>query len=94
MTYTPKPVDTSQIELGNEINELIELLARNAHENWASQRIADGWTYGPYRDDAEKKTPSLVEYEALSESEKEYDRIMVRQTLKAIIALGYRVLKD
>ncbi|MGE5422059.1 MAG: RyR domain-containing protein [Ignavibacteriales bacterium] len=94
MTYTPRPLDTSQIKLSNEINELIELLARNAHENWASQRIADGWTYGPYRDDLQKKTPSLVEYEVLSESEKEYDRIMVMQTLKAIVALGYRVSKD
>lgn len=94
MTYTPRPLDTSQIKLSNEINELIELLARNAHENWASQRIADGWTYGPYRDDLQKKTPSLVEYEVLSESEKEYDRIMVMQTLKAIVALGYRVFKD
>jgi len=35
----------------------------------------------------------LVPYEDLSESEKEYDRKTALETIKAIIALGYRVKK-
>jgi len=35
-----------------------------------------------------------VPYENLSESEKEYDRVMVNETLKAILALGYRIVKS
>jgi hypothetical protein len=34
-----------------------------------------------------------VPYESLSESEKDYDRIMVNEALKAIIAMGYRITK-
>jgi hypothetical protein len=34
-----------------------------------------------------------VPYQELPESEKEYDRQMAMETLKAIIALGYRIEK-
>src|SRR5437870_1347323 len=57
----------------------------------AQQRLADGWTYGPRRDDSAKKHPCLVPYEELPESEKEYDRHAALGTLKAILALGYRI---
>lgn len=70
---------------------LTELLAKNAHENWARQRMDDGWKYGPKRDDARKEHPSLIPYEDLSESEKEYDRLTAMETLKTILALGYRI---
>jgi hypothetical protein len=92
-TYEPKPIDTSRVKLSGDILELTELLARNAHDIWARQRLADGWRHGPQRNDAKKEHPSLVPYEELSESEKEYDRSAALETLKAMIALGYRVEK-
>ncbi|MFZ7111968.1 MAG: RyR domain-containing protein [Desulfatiglandales bacterium] len=52
MTYTPKPIDTSNITLPKDISELTELLARNTHENWALLRLKEGWTYGPPRERA------------------------------------------
>lgn len=76
-----------------EIRELTELLSRNAHENWAAQRLAEGWRYGPRRDDGRKEHPSLVPYEKLSESEKNYDRRTAMETVKTILALGYRIEK-
>jgi hypothetical protein len=91
-TYTPHPVDTSQVSLDN-LHSLLEGLARNAHEIWALQRLRDGWTYGAHRDDVKRTHPCLVPYENLSESEKEYDRVMVNETLKTILALGYRIAK-
>ena len=93
MTYEPKPIDTSHIALTTEIEELTELLARNTHDNWARQRMREGWRYGPSRDDSQKEHPGLVPYEQLSDAEKEYDRKTAMETLKAIIALGYRVVK-
>ena len=93
MDYKPAPRDTSSVELPPEIVELTETLARNAHENWARQRMADGWRYGPRRDDARKEHPSLVPYERLPESEKEYDRRTAMETVKTILALGYRIEK-
>ena len=93
MTYEPRPIDTSQIELSPQILQLTEVLARNAHEIWARQRFADGWSYGPQRDDRRKEHPCLVPYEQLPESEKQYDRNAAMETLKTIIALGYGITK-
>ena len=68
--YLPQPVDTSNICLPQELENLVEQLARNVHEVWASSRIAQGWTWGPVRSDAFKTHPSLVPYEELSEEER------------------------
>jgi DNA-binding response OmpR family regulator len=93
MSYQPTPVGTSQIELPPQILQLTEALARNAHDVWANQRLADGWRYGPQRDDHRKKHPCLVPYEQLPESEKQYDRNAAMETLKTVIAIGYRICK-
>jgi len=70
----------------------MERLAENTHDVWAAQRIAEGWTYGPSRDEAAKKHPCLVPYEQLPESEKEYDRRTAAEALKVIVTLGYRIV--
>lgn len=93
MTYKPRPLDTSKVVLSEEICELTELLAKNAHDIWAQQRCVEGWKYGPSRDDARKEHPDLIPYEEMPESEKEYDRQAAMQTLKAIVALGYQIKK-
>jgi hypothetical protein len=89
--YQPTPIDTATAQLSAPLLELRERLAENAHDVWAQQRLADGWTWGPQRDDKTKKHPCLVPYIELPESEKEYDRRAALETLKAIIALGYRM---
>ena len=89
--YRPQPIDTSGIVLPAELSELTERLAENAHDVWAKQRMAEGWTYGPQRDDVAKEHPDLVPYKDLPESEKGYDRSAAMETLKAIVALGYRI---
>jgi hypothetical protein len=91
MDYQPAPIDTSKVTLSAEIVKLTEYLSRNAHEVWARQRMAEGWRWGPARDDARKQHPGLIPYEQLSESEKELDRQTAMETLKVITALGYQV---
>lgn len=93
MTYIPKPIDTADIALSAELQELTEEMARNVHEVWSQTRINDGWTYGPERNDAEKKHPCLVPYDDLPESEKEYDRNTSQETLKLILKLGFEIRK-
>ncbi|MBQ9976011.1 MAG: Ryanodine receptor Ryr [Clostridia bacterium] len=92
--YTPEPIDTSKITLPEELLELTEKIAENVHENWAVGRISEGWSYGEKRDDAQKKTPCLVPYGELSDGEKEYDRRTALETLKLIVALGYKISKE
>ncbi len=91
MTYTPNPINTSDITLPEGIKELTEMLSENAHEVWAAQRIKDGWSYGPVRDDAAKKHPCLKPYKELPDSEKEYDRGAALETVKLILKLGYEI---
>ena len=93
MSYQPRPIDTSRVVLDPAIVELTELLAKNAHENWAQQRMKEGWRYGARRDDTKKEHPCLVPYEGLSESEKKYDRTTAMETLRTIQALGYKMVK-
>ena len=91
--YNPKPIDTSGVGLPPELTALTEKIAENVHEIWAQGRIADGWTYGKKRDDVNKTTPCLVPYAELSETEKQYDRNTAIETLKLIVALGYKIEK-
>ncbi|MDD3894444.1 MAG: RyR domain-containing protein [Syntrophomonadaceae bacterium] len=93
MAYKPEPINTSSIQLNDSIKELTELLAENAHDIWALQRMSDGWVYGSKRNDEKKEHPCLIAYEQLPESEKEYDRKLAMETIKVIIALGYRIEK-
>lgn len=92
--YTPSPINTSDIELSDDLKQLVEELARNVHDIWAVGRITDGWTYGPERNDALKQHPCLIDYSELPESEKEYDRNTAMETLKMILKLGWKIEKD
>ena len=92
--YVPQPMDTSDIQLPEELNVLIEQMAKNVHEVWAQSRMEQGWTYGEERSDALKQHPCLVPYEELPEVEKAYDRDTALGTLKLISKLGFKVIKE
>lgn len=92
--YEPKPIDTSNIVLQDDLLQLTEKIAENAHDNWSVGRMKDGWIYGEKRDDDKKTHPCLVPYSLLSESEKEYDRSTALETLKMVVALGYKIQKN
>ena len=89
--YSPKPIDTSDVKIPQELLDLTEKIAENVHDIWAAGRIKEGWTYGETRNDELKTTPCLVPYDELTESEKEYDRHTALETLKLIVALGYEI---
>ena len=90
--YRPNPVDTSDVVLPEALVELTEKIAKNSHDVWAVGRIKEGWRYGEKRDDDNKLTPCMVEYEELPESEKEYDRNTSFETIKLILKLGYQII--
>lgn len=93
MKYIPSPHDVGDVQLGAELDALIEFLAENVHEQWALGRINDGWRYGPERDDEQKLHPGLVAYNELSDLEKEYDRNTAVATLKLIKKFGFEITK-
>jgi len=89
--YLPRPISVDDVELSPELECLLERLAENAHDVWAERRMAEGWTFGGVRDDALKCHPCLIAYSDLPETEKNYDRVLVTQTLKTILKLGYQI---
>ena len=93
-TYTPQPIDTSDIQLPAELEELVEEMSKNVHDVWSETRISQGWTYGPQRDDTLKTHPCLIPYEELPDSEKEYDRNTSIGTLRLILNLGFKIRKE
>lgn len=93
-TYIPQPIDTSDVELPKEMEQLVEEMSKNVHNVWAETRISQGWKYGKKRDDEKKTHPCLVPYDELPEEEKEYDRKTSIGTLKLILKLGFKVSKD
>ena len=92
--YEPQPINLEEIKLTDELLELREAIAENAHDVWALARIKEGWTYGQKRDDVNKKHPDLVPYSALPDSEKEYDRLMALDTIKLVKKLGFDIIKN
>ena len=92
--YDPQPIDVKDFQLSSDLEELMEAIAENCHDVWARQRMDEGWTYGPNRDDDKKHSPDLVPYSDLPEKEKEYDRLMARETLKLVRGLGYKIVKE
>ncbi len=91
--YTPKPINTDNVDLPSELLELTERIAEQVHDVWSQGRIAEGWTYGEERNDQKKTHPCLVPYADLPEGEREYDRATAFATLKLIVALGYKIEK-
>ena len=91
--YEPSPISLDDVELSDDLTELHEAIAENAHEIWAKNRREQGWSYGSERNDQKKETPDMIPYCNLPESEKLYDREMAMQTLKLVKKLGFEIVK-
>ncbi len=91
--YIPHPINLDDVEVEEELLELREAIAENAHEVWAETRRSEGWSYGPARDDIRKQHPDMLPYNLLPDSEKEYDRLMAMNTIKLVKKLGWELKK-
>jgi ryanodine receptor 2 len=89
--YFPQPIDTTDVVLPEELEQLVEKMSKNVHEVWSEGRIKQGWTFGEQRNDELKTHPCLVPYEDLPEEEKDYDRNTAIGTLKLIMKLGFKI---
>jgi len=58
--------------------EELEKLSIQEHTRWMEEKIRNGWTFGPIRDNERKIHHCLVPWEELPENEKEKDRDAVR----------------
>lgn len=44
-----------------------------SHEHWMTHKLADGWTYGPEKDEQKKQHPCMVPYSELSPEQRAKD---------------------
>lgn len=72
----------------------VEVLAEIEHEDWTREKIMNGWTYGPVRDELHKHNQYMVDYNSLDETIKEYDRATVRNLPNIVNACGFAIYKD
>jgi hypothetical protein len=47
------------------------------HENWATEKLLDGWVYGPVKDVNKKTHPCLVPYNELPSEQRAKDHLFV-----------------
>jgi hypothetical protein len=50
---------------------------RASHEVWFREKLADGWAYGPTRDNEAKIHPCMVPYDDLPESQRAKDALFL-----------------
>ena len=47
------------------------------HEEWRSQKVSDGWVYGPKKNAAKKRHPCLMEYRGLPKEQRIKDELFL-----------------
>lgn len=91
-TYNVEPTDGQMKSLFDAIEHRRgagELTPEGEHENWMRFKLADGWKYGPAKDEAAKTHPDLLPWNQLPEVEqrKDIQSIVAYETAKKIEAL-------
>jgi len=87
--YSPRlPGPEDMARAAEVLGDVVEAIARVNHDVWAAKRIAEGWRYGPKRDDDARLHPDLLAYEHLSEGEKAYDRETAQVVVAELIRRG------
>ncbi|XP_058809913.1 ryanodine receptor [Phymastichus coffea] len=89
--YNPQPINTSNIVLDNDLNQIVQKFSEHYHDAWASRKLENGWNYGEQWSDMNKTHPRLKPYNTLNDYERERYKEPVRESLKALLAIGWTV---
>ncbi|BES99791.1 ryanodine receptor [Nesidiocoris tenuis] len=89
--YNPQPINTSSVSLSNDFNTIVQKFSEHYHDAWASRKMENGWQHGDQWSDTNKTHPRLKPYTMLSDYEKERYKEPVRESLKALLAIGWGV---
>ena len=73
----------------------VEELARAEHERWWLHKKWQGYSYGPVRNDRgpDLRHPSMVEWEALTEEDRDRDRDVIRNMPAVLARAGLRIVR-
>ncbi|XP_059376123.1 ryanodine receptor 2 [Carassius carassius] len=91
VTFIPIPVDSSEVEYPPQLEPIRERLAENLHELWLIDKIEQGWTYGPVKDESRKVHPCLVEFSKLPDQERIHNLQSSEDILRTLLAFGVHI---
>jgi hypothetical protein len=69
----------------------ILIMAPLEHERWRQEKIAEGWRYGPEKDEKLKTNPDLKAWDDLPPGEKEKNKKTIRDLPKVLAKAGFQV---
>lgn len=92
--YTPHPEYVAHIKLPEDILPIADMLAENAHEIWAKDRLAEaetkkakGKNVNPYDD------PFMKPFHELTKQQRKTDYSSALNTIKLLYKLGFTIIK-
>ena len=72
----------------------IEYLARCEHDDWVEERRKNGWEFGAEKNVAQKQSPYMVPYDALTEDVKDLDRDTIRNLEPLLRSVGLAISRQ
>jgi hypothetical protein len=63
-------------------------LAKEEHDRWMAEKIADGWKYGKVKDGKRKTHPCLLPWDELDDYTKDKDRNPIREIPQVLAVVG------
>lgn len=79
------------MQLNNDLNQIVQKFSEHYHDAWASRKFENSWQHGDSWSDSNKTHPRLKPYNMLNDYEKERYKEPVRESLKALLAIGWSV---
>ncbi len=73
--------------------EQLESLARIEHDRWMAERLLNGWSFAPERDDRALRHNLLVPWEQLPEADRYIDRDMIQNAARAAERAGCKIVR-
>jgi len=74
--------------------ELFEKLSEMEHRRWMAERLMDGWSYGPKRDNRKKIHDLLIPYGELADEEKDKDKDMIQNIKNLVTSAGWKAQRN
>lgn len=93
INYSIRKTEKKDFDVVEFEPEEIEKLAEMEHGRWNTERLLDGWKWGPKKDVESKISPYIVPWDELPEEIKKYDRDAVSELPELLAEFGYQIFK-
>merc|ERR1712106_185488 len=87
--YVPMPIDTTHVQLDQDITNLIAKFSEQYRDAWAQRKLESGWSYGDTWSDEDKIHPRIKPYAMLSDYEKERYSSPVCDAVSGLLAMNW-----